>query len=92
MEEAAFAEGRGLRPATKDGATDFVGVEDLQAHAARPAVVTQQGFYPYDYALVPAAPVLALGATGTVPGSLDDQARRLHVGLISVDPVGSPHL
>jgi hypothetical protein len=28
MEEAAFAEGRGLRPATKDGATDFVGVED----------------------------------------------------------------
>jgi hypothetical protein len=28
MEEAAFAEGCGLRPATKDGATDFVGVED----------------------------------------------------------------
>jgi hypothetical protein len=28
MEEAAFAEGRGPHPATKDGATDFVGVED----------------------------------------------------------------
>ncbi len=28
MEELAFAEGRGPHPATKDGATDFVGVED----------------------------------------------------------------
>jgi hypothetical protein len=27
MEEAAFAEGRGPHPATRDGATDFVGVE-----------------------------------------------------------------
>ena len=27
-EEAAFAEGRGPHPATKDNATDFVGVED----------------------------------------------------------------
>jgi hypothetical protein len=27
MEEAAFAEGRGPNPATRDGATDFVGVE-----------------------------------------------------------------
>src|SRR5258706_15005250 len=43
---------------------------DLQAHAARPAAVTQQGYYPYDYARVPAAPVLALGAAGAVPGSL----------------------
>src|SRR5712664_3597794 len=43
---------------------------DLQAHAARPALVTQQGVYPYDYARVPAAPVLALGAAGGVPGSL----------------------
>src|SRR5215471_16938836 len=43
---------------------------DLQAHAARPAAVTQQGVYPYDYARVPAAPVLALGAAGAVPGSL----------------------
>src|ERR1700752_2866052 len=43
---------------------------DLEAHAARPASVTQQGIYPYDYARVPAAPVLALGAAGAVPGSL----------------------
>jgi hypothetical protein len=43
---------------------------DLQAHAARPALVTQRGVYPYDYARVPAAPVLALGAAGAVPGSL----------------------
>jgi len=28
MEELAFSEGRGPNPATKDGATDFVGVED----------------------------------------------------------------
>ena len=28
MEELAFTEGRGPHPATKDGATDFVGVED----------------------------------------------------------------
>jgi hypothetical protein len=43
---------------------------DLQAHAARPAAVTQQGIYPYEYARVPAAPVLALGAAGAIPGSL----------------------
>jgi hypothetical protein len=43
---------------------------DLQAHSALPAAVTQQGIYPYDYARVPAAPVLALGAAGSVPGSL----------------------
>jgi hypothetical protein len=42
----------------------------LQAHAALPAAVTQRGVYPYDYARVPAAPVLALGAAGAVPGSL----------------------
>jgi hypothetical protein len=28
MEDRAFAEGRGPGPATKDNATDFVGVED----------------------------------------------------------------
>jgi hypothetical protein len=33
-------------------------------------MVTQQGVYPYDYARVPAAPVVALGAAGAVPGSL----------------------
>src|SRR5262245_34622383 len=43
---------------------------DLQAHEARPGMVTQPGIYPYDYARVPAAPVLALGAAGGVPGSL----------------------
>src|SRR5215475_16111675 len=43
---------------------------DLQAHAALPASITQPGIYPYDYARVPAAPVLALGAAGAVPGSL----------------------
>ena len=34
---------------------------DLQAHEARAGAVTQPGVYPYDYARVPAAPVLALG-------------------------------
>ncbi|OFW02180.1 MAG: hypothetical protein A3I61_06785 [Acidobacteria bacterium RIFCSPLOWO2_02_FULL_68_18] len=43
---------------------------DLEAHAARPGAVTQQGVYPYDYARVPAAPVLALGAAGGVPPSI----------------------
>jgi hypothetical protein len=32
--------------------------------------VTQPGVYPYEYARVPAAPVLALGAAGGVPASL----------------------
>ena len=66
------------RPATVGGKPNFSGIWqanneanwDLQAHAARPAAVTQQGVYPYDYARVPAAPVLALGAAGAVPGSL----------------------
>jgi hypothetical protein len=65
-------------PARVDGKPNFSGIWqanneanwDLQAHAARPAAVTQQGIYPYDYARVPAAPVLALGAAGAVPGSL----------------------
>src|SRR3981081_2189777 len=43
---------------------------DLQGHAALPAALTQPGVYSYDYARVPAAPVLALGAAGAVPGSL----------------------
>src|SRR3979490_1430094 len=67
-----------LRPASIGGKPNFTGIWqanneanwDLQAHAARPAAVTQQGYYPYDYARVPAAPVLALGAAGAVPGSL----------------------
>jgi hypothetical protein len=65
-------------PAKVDGKPNFSGIWqanneanwDLQAHAARPAAVTQQGVYPYEYARVPAAPVLALGAAGAVPGSL----------------------
>jgi len=43
---------------------------DLQAHEARPAAVTQRGIYPYEYARVPAAPVLSLGAAGGVPASV----------------------
>jgi hypothetical protein len=66
------------RPAAVDGKPNFSGIWqanneanwDLEAHAARPAAVTQAGIYPYDYARVPAAPVLALGAAGAVPGSL----------------------
>ncbi len=61
-----------------DGTPDFSGVWqanneahwDLQAHAARAGAVTQAGVYPYAYARVPAAPVLALGAAGGVPGSM----------------------
>ena len=63
---------------TVDGRPDFSGVWqalneahwDLEAHAARPGMVTQQGVYPFAYTEVPAAPVLALGAAGGVPGSL----------------------
>src|SRR5216684_3316683 len=66
------------RPASVGGKPNFTGIWqanneanwDLQAHAALPAAVTQPGIYSYDYARVPAAPVLALGAAGAVPGSL----------------------
>jgi hypothetical protein len=43
---------------------------DLQAHAARPGAVTQPGIYPFEYARVAAAPVIALGAAAGVPASL----------------------
>jgi len=63
---------------TTDGKPNFNGIWqanneaywDLQAHEARPGAVTQPGVYPYPFARVPAAPVLALGAAGGVPGSL----------------------
>jgi hypothetical protein len=63
---------------TTDGKPDFSGIWqanneanwDLQAHEARAAAVMQQGVYPFEYAKVPAAPVLALGAAGGVPGSV----------------------
>ena len=71
--------GQSSRPArTADGKPNISGVWqviseanwDLQAHDARAGAVTQHGVYPYEYASVPAAPVLALGAAAIVPGSV----------------------
>jgi hypothetical protein len=71
--------GQATRPArTTDGKPNLSGVWqvnneanwDLQTHSARAGAVTQRGVYPYAYAEVPAAPVLALGAAAIVPGSL----------------------
>ncbi len=63
---------------TPDGRPNFNGVWqanneahwDLEAHEALPGMVMQEGVYPYEYARVPAAPVVALGAAAGVPGSL----------------------
>ena len=71
--------GQAARPArTPNGQPNFNGVWqalneanwDLQAHEARAGMVMQKGVYDYEYARVPAAPVVALGAAGGVPGSL----------------------
>ena len=74
--QQASTNGRSAR--TADGKPNFSGIWqalneanwDLQAHEARSGAVTQRGVYPFDYAQVPAAPVLALGAAGGVPGSI----------------------
>jgi hypothetical protein len=75
----AHPAGQALRPARMpDGKPNLSGLWqvaneanwDLQAHEARAGAVVQQGIYPYEYATVPAAPVLALGAAGGVPGSI----------------------
>jgi hypothetical protein len=66
------------RPDRIDGRPNFSGIWqanneahwDLQAHAARAGAVTQAGVYPFDYARVAAAPVVALGAAAGVPASL----------------------
>jgi len=63
---------------TLDGKPDFTGIWqanneaywDLQAHSARAGIVTQPGVYPYEYARVAAAPVVALGAAAGVPASM----------------------
>jgi len=74
----ALPAGQASRPARIGDKPNFSGIWqanneahwDLEAHAARPGAVMQQGIYPYEYAQVPAAPVLALGAAGGVPGSI----------------------
>ena len=66
------------RPERIEGRPNFSGIWqanneanwDLESHAARPAMITQPGVYPYEYARLPAAPVVALGAVASVPGSL----------------------
>ena len=67
-----------VEPARIDGHPNLSGIWqanneahwDLEAHEARSGAVTQPGIYPYEYARVPAAPVIALGAAGGVPGSI----------------------
>src|SRR6266568_3889349 len=69
-------EGQRMRPARLEGHPNFSGIWqalneanwDLEAHAARAGFMTQPGVQPL--AEVPAAPALALGAAGSVPGSI----------------------
>ena len=73
-----YTVGQSSRPARVDDHPNLSGIWqannganwDLEAHAARAGAVMQAGVYPYEYAQVPAAPVLALGAAGGVPGSI----------------------
>ena len=66
------------RPSDIAGRPNFSGIWqtnneahwDVQAHAARPGAVMQPGVYPFEYAQVAAAPVVALGAAAGVPASL----------------------
>jgi hypothetical protein len=68
--------GQAQRPARLEGHPNFSGVWqalneanwDLEAHAARAGFLTQPGVHPL--AVVPAAPALAMGAAGSVPGSI----------------------
>jgi hypothetical protein len=68
--------GQAQRPARLDGHPNFSGIWqalneanwDLEAHAARAGMITQAGAQPL--ARVPAAPVVALGTVGSVPGSI----------------------
>jgi hypothetical protein len=77
---ASVTQGAGApaRPGDIAGRPNFSGIWqanneahwDVQAHAARPGAVTQPGVYPFEYAQVAAAPVVALGAAAGVPASL----------------------
>jgi hypothetical protein len=70
--------GAPARPGDIAGRPNFSGIWqanneahwDVQAHAARPGAVMQPGVYPFEYAQVAAAPVVALGAAAGVPASL----------------------
>ena len=66
------------RPGRIDGKPNFSGIWqamneaqwDLEAHGVRVAAITQPGVASYEYARLPAPPVLALGAAGGIPASL----------------------
>jgi hypothetical protein len=68
--------GQSQRPGRLDGHPNFSGIWqaaneanwDIEPHAARAGFLTQPGVHPL--AEVPAAPALAMGAAGSVPGSI----------------------